>query len=40
LGTIIEKSSMNLLEILEILEHLKQKGYVKEIISNYFVRCI
>ncbi|SER56322.1 DNA-processing protein DprA [Lachnobacterium bovis] len=40
LGTIIEKSSMNLLEILEILEHLKQKGYIKEIMSNHFVRCI
>ncbi|SFG00135.1 DNA processing protein [Lachnospiraceae bacterium C7] len=39
LGTLVEKSSMNLVEILEVLGHLKQKGFVKETMTNYYIRC-
>lgn len=38
IGTLVEKTSLRLDEILDILDKLTQKGMAKEIIPNYYVR--
>ncbi len=40
IGTLIEKTAFCLTELLFILEHLEQKGFIKESIPNFFVRSI
>ena len=40
LGSLVEKSPYSLLEVLNILERLEQKGFVKETIPNYYVKTI
>jgi hypothetical protein len=36
----VEKSSLGLLELLEVLDRLEQKGFARETIPNYYVRTI
>ena len=40
IGTLCDKSSLPILTLFEILERLQQKGFVKEIIPNYFVQTV
>lgn len=40
LGSMVEKSPYTLLELLNILERLEQKGFVKETIPNFYVKTI
>lgn len=40
IGTLIEKSGLSLMELLAVLERTEQKGFIKEMIPNYYVRCI
>ena len=40
LGSLVEQSPYSLLEVLNILERLQQKGFVKETIPNFFVKTI
>lgn len=40
LGTMIEKTSFRITELLHILERLEQKGFVKESVPNYYVRTL
>lgn len=40
LGSMVEKSPYSLLEVLNILERLQQKGFVKETIPNFYVKTI
>ena len=40
IGTLIEKSGLSLLELLSVLERMEQKSLIKEMIPNYYVRCI
>ena len=40
IGTLVEKSGFSLLELLTVLERMEQKGLIKEMIPNYYVRCI
>lgn len=40
LGSLVEKSPYSLLEVLNILERLEQKGFVKETIPNFYVKTI
>lgn len=40
ISTLVDKSPLSLVEILDILERTEQKGLIKEIIPNYYVRCI
>lgn len=40
LGSLVEKTPYSLLEVLDILERLQQKGFVKETIPNFYVKTI
>jgi DNA processing protein len=40
LGTMVEKSSFGLRELLDILDRLEQKGFARETVPNYYVRTI
>lgn len=40
IGTLVEKSGFSLMELLPILERTEQKGFIKEMIPNYYVRCL
>ena len=40
LGTMVEKSPFGLAELLDILERLEQKGFIKETIPNFYVKTI
>lgn len=40
IGTLVEKSGFSLMELLSILERTEQKGFIKEMIPNYYVRCL
>jgi DNA processing protein len=40
LGTMVEKSSLGLSELLEVLDRLERKGFARETIPNYYVRTI
>lgn len=40
LGTLVEKTPFGLGELLPILERLKQKGFIRENLPNYFVKTI
>lgn len=40
IGTLFEKLPFELGELLEIIERLKQTGYIKEQIPNHYVKCL
>jgi DNA processing protein len=40
LGTMVEKSSFSLTELLDILERLERKGFARQTVPNYYVRMI
>jgi DNA processing protein len=40
LGTMVEKSSFGLSELLDILERLERKGFARETVPNYYVRTL
>lgn len=40
LGSLVEQSPYTLLEVLNILERLEQKGFIKETIPNFYVKTI
>jgi DNA processing protein len=40
LGTMVEKSNYSLSELLDILERLEHKGFIRETIPNYYIRII
>ena len=40
LGTLLEQAELSLTDLLRILQRLEDKGYAKESVPNYFVRCL
>ena len=40
LGEMVEKSPYSLSELLEILDRLQQKGFVKETVPNFYIKTI
>ena len=40
IGTLSDQSSLPILTLLDILERLQRKGFVKEIVPNYFVQTV
>lgn len=40
IGTLSDQSSLPILTLLDILERLQKKGFVKEIVPNYFVQTV
>jgi DNA processing protein len=40
LGTMVEKSSFSLTDLLDILDRLESKGFARETVPNYYVRTI
>lgn len=40
LGTLVEKTGYSLSEVLDILERLEQKGFVKETVPNFYINTV
>jgi DNA processing protein len=40
LGTMVEKSSFSLTDLLDILDRLESKGFARETVPNYYVRTV